>query len=458
MLLEDNKINKSTIELSNKNITVDSLKTSELFDQVNTTMPFDQDKCLETVNVDFHYNRDEINDRIDDGIFADDNYCINLDTNIHAKKNIILHNFSDMQSHQLNDKTEEGSVSEDDDYQSKEDDVNNRIDLEYGNNIRNEEDEKHSLGHEYLYIGDQKNLTMHESDHHKMIDNDNFYLRNKDYFYKDQYYSNMHNKINNQRIYDSYPVPEEDGNYYEQKKCYEGFATQNYSNQYQYPLNESGFYNGQEMIDDKIHENQKYDNYDGYYQNYDGNEVADSPDGLQRNMYYEANEKTLMDRESYFDSFHQTPHGELKNTYYNPFVIKHRRRTSKMQLRVLEKTFETNVRPDAALRKILGEQLGMTPRSVQVWFQNRRAKIKKTKKREDDRNMNKHRPESYQRTHHDNNFYNHPSSMYFSPISPQEGRNPNQEESVEQRDQKIYDSANDGLNDHNYKNGNFLNH
>ncbi|KAM0677503.1 hypothetical protein BDAP_002004 [Binucleata daphniae] len=85
-------------------------------------------------------------------------------------------------------------------------------------------------------------------------------------------------------------------------------------------------------------------------------------------------------RESYFDSFHQTHNGELKNSYYNPFMVKHRRRTSKMQLKILEKTFETNVRPDAALRKVLGEQLGMTPRSVQVWFQNRRAKVKKTKK------------------------------------------------------------------------------
>ncbi|KAK1349164.1 homeobox domain-containing protein [Hamiltosporidium tvaerminnensis] len=82
-------------------------------------------------------------------------------------------------------------------------------------------------------------------------------------------------------------------------------------------------------------------------------------------------------RENYFDSFHQTPHGELKNAYYNPFVIKHRKRTSKVQLRVLEKTFETNIRPDAALRKTLGAQLGMTPRAVQVWFQNRRAKIKR---------------------------------------------------------------------------------
>ncbi|KAF7682452.1 Homeobox protein HD-10 [Astathelohania contejeani] len=80
---------------------------------------------------------------------------------------------------------------------------------------------------------------------------------------------------------------------------------------------------------------------------------------------------------NYFDAFHQTPHGELKNTYYNPFIVKHRRRTSKTQLKVLEETFKTTVRPDANLRRALGEQLGMTSRAVQIWFQNRRAKVKK---------------------------------------------------------------------------------
>ncbi|KAI5181255.1 hypothetical protein NEOKW01_1474 [Nematocida sp. AWRm80] len=83
--------------------------------------------------------------------------------------------------------------------------------------------------------------------------------------------------------------------------------------------------------------------------------------------------------ESYFDSFHKTPQGEFKNTYYNPFHVKPRKRTSKEQLEVLEKTFETNIKPDAALRKSLASRLGMTPRSVQVWFQNKRAKVKNDK-------------------------------------------------------------------------------
>ncbi|KAG0440426.1 Homeobox protein HD-10 [Dictyocoela muelleri] len=84
-----------------------------------------------------------------------------------------------------------------------------------------------------------------------------------------------------------------------------------------------------------------------------------------------------MEQEKYFNEFQQSKDGCVDGGYYNPFVVKHRKRTSKLQLKVLEKTFETTVKPDANLRKALGEQLGMTPRAVQVWFQNRRAKVKK---------------------------------------------------------------------------------
>ncbi|EGG07485.1 uncharacterized protein MELLADRAFT_35504, partial [Melampsora larici-populina 98AG31] len=56
---------------------------------------------------------------------------------------------------------------------------------------------------------------------------------------------------------------------------------------------------------------------------------------------------------------------------------KHRRRTTPAQLNVLEAQFESNSKPDVVLRKQLAEKLDMTPREVQVWFQNRRAKTKK---------------------------------------------------------------------------------
>jgi hypothetical protein len=61
---------------------------------------------------------------------------------------------------------------------------------------------------------------------------------------------------------------------------------------------------------------------------------------------------------------------------YIPNEVKHRKRTSSAQLKVLESVFKTDTKPNAMLRKELSQQLGMTARGVQVWFQNRRAKEK----------------------------------------------------------------------------------
>ncbi|KAI9299366.1 Homeodomain-like protein, partial [Cunninghamella echinulata] len=63
-------------------------------------------------------------------------------------------------------------------------------------------------------------------------------------------------------------------------------------------------------------------------------------------------------------------------TFYNPFETKHRRRTSRAQFKILETSFYENAKPNATMRRWLAHKLGMTPRSVQVWFQNRRAKAK----------------------------------------------------------------------------------
>lgn len=69
-------------------------------------------------------------------------------------------------------------------------------------------------------------------------------------------------------------------------------------------------------------------------------------------------------------------------TFYNPFETKHRRRTSRAQFKVLESSFHENSKPNGTMRRWLAVKLGMTPRSVQVWFQNRRAKAKSQMKRE----------------------------------------------------------------------------
>ncbi|QRW21293.1 homeobox domain protein [Rhizoctonia solani] len=65
--------------------------------------------------------------------------------------------------------------------------------------------------------------------------------------------------------------------------------------------------------------------------------------------------------------------------FWNPYEVKHRRRTSRAQLSVLEREFETDPKPNADKRRSLAAQLNMTPRAIQVWFQNRRAKIKAIK-------------------------------------------------------------------------------
>jgi hypothetical protein len=61
---------------------------------------------------------------------------------------------------------------------------------------------------------------------------------------------------------------------------------------------------------------------------------------------------------------------------YTPNEVKHRKRTTSAQLKILEGVFKRDTKPNAALRNELATQLEMTARGVQVWFQNRRAKEK----------------------------------------------------------------------------------
>jgi len=59
---------------------------------------------------------------------------------------------------------------------------------------------------------------------------------------------------------------------------------------------------------------------------------------------------------------------------------KKRIRTTPDQLRLLEKTYEQEKIPSQSLREELAQKLGMTPRRVQVWFQNKRAKERRLRK------------------------------------------------------------------------------
>ena len=53
---------------------------------------------------------------------------------------------------------------------------------------------------------------------------------------------------------------------------------------------------------------------------------------------------------------------------YQPNEVKHRKRTTRPQLKVLEDVYKHDKKPNASLRKKLADELGMTPRGVQVRF------------------------------------------------------------------------------------------
>jgi hypothetical protein len=57
--------------------------------------------------------------------------------------------------------------------------------------------------------------------------------------------------------------------------------------------------------------------------------------------------------------------------------VKRRRRLSPDETRILAEIFEQTQKPNAALRSRLAQQLDMSSRAVQIWFQNRRAKLKR---------------------------------------------------------------------------------
>ncbi|EIE91606.1 hypothetical protein RO3G_16317 [Rhizopus delemar RA 99-880] len=58
-----------------------------------------------------------------------------------------------------------------------------------------------------------------------------------------------------------------------------------------------------------------------------------------------------------------------------------RKRANSEQLEVLNRVFDRTFFPSTQVRAELGRQLGMSPRTVQIWFQNRRQAMR-TKERQ----------------------------------------------------------------------------
>lgn len=86
------------------------------------------------------------------------------------------------------------------------------------------------------------------------------------------------------------------------------------------------------------------------------------------------------------ENFLYANYGIVKNYYGHSFLDKKevnhsikgkRKRASASQLKALQSIFESTAFPSTVLRENLARQLGMTPRTVQIWFQNRRQAVKK---------------------------------------------------------------------------------
>lgn len=69
------------------------------------------------------------------------------------------------------------------------------------------------------------------------------------------------------------------------------------------------------------------------------------------------------------------------NSNKGAYLNRRRTRATPEQLAILEDTFLKNSSPNSRVREMLAERLDMTERSVQIWFQNRRAKVKMMQKR-----------------------------------------------------------------------------
>lgn len=75
------------------------------------------------------------------------------------------------------------------------------------------------------------------------------------------------------------------------------------------------------------------------------------------------------------DSDSEGEEGKVRPKSCNSVYLKvkpKRKRASVRQLEILKKTFQQTPFPNSEIRKKLARELGMTVRSVQIWFQNQR--------------------------------------------------------------------------------------
>jgi hypothetical protein len=87
--------------------------------------------------------------------------------------------------------------------------------------------------------------------------------------------------------------------------------------------------------------------------------------------------RTYFDHPFKYENTFQSNHfGEMDAIRYSQILKAKRKRANAYQLDVLNRVFEKTFFPSTEVRAELGKQLGMSPRTVQIWFQNKRQSIR----------------------------------------------------------------------------------
>lgn len=87
--------------------------------------------------------------------------------------------------------------------------------------------------------------------------------------------------------------------------------------------------------------------------------------------------KSYLEPPSRYDStFRNMSFGDMDAIRFSQILKAKRKRANAYQLDVLNRVFDKTFFPSTDLRAELGKQLGMSPRTVQIWFQNKRQSIR----------------------------------------------------------------------------------
>jgi hypothetical protein len=96
----------------------------------------------------------------------------------------------------------------------------------------------------------------------------------------------------------------------------------------------------------------------------------------ESNYKFHSKRSSLESPYEYDPAFGGEPFGDADAIRYSQILKAKRKRANAYQLDVLNRVFEQTFFPSTELRAELGKQLGMSPRTVQIWFQNKRQSIR----------------------------------------------------------------------------------